>query len=197
MTHHLHSPVAQHSGDSFDSYHNQTPSPTHAGAVSAPVAASAADGCVVTLNVGGVKYTTQLRTLIGDHRDSLFAQVLASWPNVMAKYVDSQGCIVFDRDGLIFRHILNFLRNGALTLPDDFCEWQLLKREISYYRISPLVRLTSTLSNVVEFILGGEHFQLPRKTLMRFKYFERILQGQSGKKQPWKVDAVYSCDVSV
>ena len=160
--------MTHHSGDSYDSFHNPTPSPPQA----AP-----ADGCAVTLNVGGVKYATQLRTLIGEHRDSLFAEVLSAWPTVMAKYVDAQGCIVLDRDGLIFRHILNFLRNGALTLPDDFSEWQLLKREIAYYRIAPLVRLTSTLSNQIEFCLGGEHFQLPRKTLMRFKYFERLLQG--------------------
>ena len=179
--------MAPHSGDSFDSFHNQTPSPPHAPNNAAAVAA-ASDGCVVTLNVGGVKYVTQLRTLIGDHRESLFAEVFASWPTVMAKYVDPQGCIVFDRDGILFRHILNFLRNGALTLPDDFCEWQLLKREIHYFRIPPLVRLTSTLSEQIEFCLGGEHFQLPRKTLMRFKYFERLLQGEDGGRWSFSLD---------
>jgi len=163
------SPMAHHhSGDSFDSY-NQTPSPQQ----------TTPDSCVVTLNVGGVKYVTHLSTLIGDHRESLFAEVFRAWPTVMAKYVDQQGCIVFDRDGTIFRHILNFMRNGALTLPDDFCEWQLLKREINYFRIPPLVQLVSTLSNQIEFCLGGEHFRLPRKTLMRFKFFERLLQGET------------------
>lgn len=158
----------QHSGDTFDSYH-QTPSPQQ----------TAPDSCAVTLNVGGVKYVTRLSTLVGEHRESLFAEVFRAWPTVMAKYVDPQGCIVFDRDGPIFRHILNFMRNGSLTLPDDFCEWQLLKREIAYYRVPPLVQLASTLSNQIEFCLGSEHFRLPRKTLVRFKYFERLLQGET------------------
>ena len=104
-------PHHQHSGDSFDSFQNSTPSPPHVVGVgggvgvgvggggigtiatgnAAVAAATAADGCSVTLNVGGVKYVTQLRTLIGEYRESIFAEVFAAWPTVMAKYVDAQG----------------------------------------------------------------------------------------------------------
>jgi len=122
---------------------------------------------------------THLNTLIGNHQGTIFNEILTNWPTVMAKYVDPQGCIFMDRDGPVFRHILNFLRNGALTLPEDFTEWTLLKNEITYYRIPTLLRLRTTLNSQVEFCLGGEHFQLSRKILMRFKLFERLLQGET------------------
>lgn len=41
-----------------------------------------------------------------------------------------------DRDGPMFRHILNFLRNGKLTLPDDFKDYDLLLYEAKYYEIN-------------------------------------------------------------
>ena len=33
---------------------------------------------------------------------------------------DSKGRIFIDRDGVLFRFILDFLRNGTLILPDNF-----------------------------------------------------------------------------
>ena len=85
-----------HSGDSFDSY-NQTPSPQHVQQQqlvqhTIPVQQTMPDSCAVTLNVGGTKYVTHLSTLIGDHRESLFAEVFRAWPTVLAKYVDAQVC---------------------------------------------------------------------------------------------------------
>lgn len=40
-----------------------------------------------------------------------------------------------DRDGQMFRHILNFVRNGRLLLPDDFSDVELLLEEAKYYDI--------------------------------------------------------------
>lgn len=41
-----------------------------------------------------------------------------------------------DRDGPMFRHILNFLRNKTLTLPDDFNHYELLLFEAHYFELN-------------------------------------------------------------
>lgn len=46
-----------------------------------------------------------------------------------------------DRDGKMFRHILNFLRTSSLSIPDNFDEVNLLYEEARFYDIHPLMRL--------------------------------------------------------
>ncbi|CAB1332144.1 unnamed protein product [Coregonus sp. 'balchen'] len=43
-----------------------------------------------------------------------------------------------DRDGHIFRYILNFLRTAKLLLPEDFKEFSLLYEEARFFQLSPL-----------------------------------------------------------
>ena len=45
-----------------------------------------------------------------------------------------------DRDGKMFRHVLNFLRTGTLAIPDEFDEVDLLMEEARFFELSPLVR---------------------------------------------------------
>jgi hypothetical protein len=40
-----------------------------------------------------------------------------------------------DRDGAMFRHILNFMRNSRLLLPDNFDGVDLLLEEARYFEI--------------------------------------------------------------
>lgn len=40
-----------------------------------------------------------------------------------------------DRDGAMFRHILNFLRNRQLMVPADFGELELLLNEAVYFEL--------------------------------------------------------------
>lgn len=40
-----------------------------------------------------------------------------------------------DRDGGMFRHILNFLRNKKLLLPTDFPDMELLLHEAHYFEL--------------------------------------------------------------
>ena len=44
-----------------------------------------------------------------------------------------------DRDGEVFRHILNFLRTDRLNLPADYTELELLAEEANFYSIFPLI----------------------------------------------------------
>lgn len=45
-----------------------------------------------------------------------------------------------DRDGKMFRHILNFMRTNNLSLPEDFNELDLLYEEARFYDIPAMVR---------------------------------------------------------
>ena len=45
-----------------------------------------------------------------------------------------------DRDGKMFRHVLNFLRLGQLSLPDTFSEWELLTEEARFYDIPSMAK---------------------------------------------------------
>lgn len=40
-----------------------------------------------------------------------------------------------DRDGNMFRHILNFMRNSKLLIAEDFCDLELLLEEAKYFEI--------------------------------------------------------------
>ncbi|KAM3617593.1 uncharacterized protein V6R79_008585 [Siganus canaliculatus] len=90
----------------------------------------------VTLNVGGHLYTTSLSTLQRYPDSMLGAMFRGDFPTTR----DSQGNYFIDRDGTLFRYILNFLRTSELTLPVDFTETDLLRKEADFYQIEPLIQ---------------------------------------------------------
>lgn len=88
---------------------------------------------VIDLNVGGQLYTTTLATLTKDPfsvLSNLFDGVSQPTPK------DSRGRYFIDRDGLLFRYVLDFLRNLNLTLPDDFNELDRLLAEAKFFNLS-------------------------------------------------------------
>ncbi|XP_038052323.1 BTB/POZ domain-containing protein KCTD6-like [Patiria miniata] len=91
---------------------------------------------IVHLNVGGcTMYTTKRSTLIRYKNSLLFKKFqLLRFNNDKVN-----GAYFIDGDGSIFRHVLNFLRRGRLTLPEDFKEWELLASEADFYQIEDLV----------------------------------------------------------
>ncbi|XP_070799067.1 BTB/POZ domain-containing protein KCTD4 [Pituophis catenifer annectens] len=88
----------------------------------------------VTLNVGGYLYVTQRQTLT-KYTDS-FLERLVNGKTLCPS--DAEGHFFIDRDGLLFRHVLNFLRNGELLLPEGFKESQLLAQEAEFFQLHPL-----------------------------------------------------------
>uniref|UniRef100_A0A8C4R8F7 Potassium channel tetramerization domain containing 6b n=1 Tax=Eptatretus burgeri TaxID=7764 RepID=A0A8C4R8F7_EPTBU len=90
----------------------------------------------VTLNVGGQLYTTSMSTLSRYPDSMLGAMFHGDLPTAR----DSQGNYFIDRDGSLFRFVLNFLRTSVLTLPQDFKEIDLLREEADFYQIEALIQ---------------------------------------------------------
>jgi hypothetical protein len=91
-------------------------------------------GTFIELIVGGVPYITSKETLT-KYPESLFPKLLTGG----ASCVKSTTCFL-DRDGQLFRHILNFLRTGMLCLPGSFDEHAQLRLEAEFYGLPALVR---------------------------------------------------------
>ena len=91
---------------------------------------------IVELNVGGQLYTTSLSTLLRDP-ESVLANMFSGRQRVIR---DSRGRFFIDRDGVLFKFVLDFLRNNNLTLPDKFTEYERLLTEAEHYGIKGLVK---------------------------------------------------------
>ncbi|XP_078403268.1 BTB/POZ domain-containing protein KCTD8-like [Cetorhinus maximus] len=93
---------------------------------------------VVELNVGGQVYVTKHDTLLSVS-DSLLAN-LFSKNNDKVLPRDNRGRYFLDRDGFLFRYILDYLRDKQLVLPEHFPEKERLLREAEHFQLSELVR---------------------------------------------------------
>ena len=89
---------------------------------------------VVELNVGGVFYTTALSTLTREG-DSRLATLFRERQDLEK---DAKGKYFLDRDGVLFRYVLDFLRNQALVLPEGFRERERLKQEAAFFGLANL-----------------------------------------------------------
>ncbi|XP_078078499.1 BTB/POZ domain-containing protein KCTD21-like [Mustelus asterias] len=99
----------------------------------------------ITLNVGGKLYTTSLKTLTRYPESMLGLMFNGALPTSK----DQQGNYFIDRDGKIFRHILNFLRTSHLDLPVGFQELELLNREADFFQIKPLLEALQTVKSPI------------------------------------------------
>ena len=88
----------------------------------------------VGLIVGGATYLTSRETLTRDP-DSFFTLMLS---DRVPSAKDSRGNYLIDRDGGIFRHVLNFMRCGKLVLPGSFSELHLLACEAEFFQLEAL-----------------------------------------------------------
>ncbi|XP_028404006.1 BTB/POZ domain-containing protein kctd15-like [Dendronephthya gigantea] len=97
-------------------------------------AASSTFPPVLSLNIGGTIYTASLTTLTRCSKSMLAAMFSGRMP----LETDTNGNYFIDRDGKLFRHVLNFLRSGQLHLPKGFAELEQLKQEAEFYQLKDM-----------------------------------------------------------
>ncbi|KAG8453628.1 hypothetical protein GDO86_000312 [Hymenochirus boettgeri] len=94
---------------------------------------------VVELNVGGQVYVTKHSTLTSVPESILYGMFNRN--NVKELPRDNRARFFIDRDGFLFRYILDFLRDRQLSLPDHFPEKERLLKEAEYFHLGDLVKL--------------------------------------------------------
>ncbi|KAM3315346.1 hypothetical protein ACQJBY_033834 [Aegilops geniculata] len=97
---------------------------------------SSSSAAPVLLNIGGTKYATTAETLTQREPDSMLAAMFSGRHTL--PHHPTTGAVFVDRDGKHFRHILNWLRDGAIPALSDSEHYQLL-REAEYYQLLGLV----------------------------------------------------------
>jgi len=101
---------------------------------------------LIRLNVGGERYTTTRATLTRYPHSMLGAM----FSGTLSTSIDEHGCFFIDRDGSMFRHVLNFLRSGRLSLPADFNQLDLLAIEADFFQVEELIKEISRLRTGVD-----------------------------------------------
>lgn len=94
---------------------------------------------IIELNVGGQVYVTRHTTLTSVPDSLLWNMFSKKTPKELAR--DSKGRYFLDRDGFLFRYILDYLRDLNLVLPDYFPEKSRLQREAVFFQLRDLSKL--------------------------------------------------------
>jgi hypothetical protein len=92
--------------------------------------------------LGGVHYATFLSTLRSDANSLLakfFPEADGPTTSVSTLQQDAAGRYFIDRDGVLFRFVLDFLRNRRLVMPESFQERRRLRQEADYYQLADLI----------------------------------------------------------
>jgi hypothetical protein len=109
---------------------------------------------IIELNVGGVTYATTLGTLQKAEPDSPLATITSDMRTTFGR--DSKNRIFIDRDGVLFRYILDYLRNKKLSLPENFSERDRLRNEADYYGLTGMSQALGLLRSY--FHTNGKSF---------------------------------------
>jgi BTB/POZ domain len=103
---------------------------------------------VIQLNVGGVLYTTTKEVLLVPN--SFFARMFGG---EMKEGLEIDDALFIDRDGKIFRHVLNYLRNRDRWLPPaDMGIYNDLLNEATYFGLDEMHKILLCLGPKTFFI---------------------------------------------
>ncbi|XP_075040724.1 BTB/POZ domain-containing protein KCTD12-like isoform X2 [Mixophyes fleayi] len=94
---------------------------------------------IIELNVGGQVYITRYLTLVGVPGSLLWEMFSQKYARPLAR--DSKGRYFLDRDGFLFRYVLDYMRDQQLVLPEHFPERSRLQREAEYFKLPELVKI--------------------------------------------------------
>ncbi|VEL37733.1 unnamed protein product [Protopolystoma xenopodis] len=109
---------------------------------------------IVELNVGGTHYTTTQET-IRSRPNSRLGQLMQEGFYPLR---DGNNRLFIDRDGQLFRYILDFLRTGQVSLPLGFRELDRLRREASYFQLPEML---TTLEKMTPMLPQSPQFLSP------------------------------------
>ncbi|XP_070804378.1 BTB/POZ domain-containing protein KCTD8 [Pituophis catenifer annectens] len=109
--------------------------------------AAPSSGCafpeVVELNVGGQVYVTRHSTLLSVPESTLAQMFCPRRSGGRELPRDSRARFFIDRDGFLFRYVLDYLRDKQVALPEHFPEKERLLREAEHFQLPELVKLLS------------------------------------------------------
>lgn len=109
----------------------------------------------IELNVGGVVYCASFSTLT-KYPNSYFSSRLSGRFGKDLE-IDSNNRLFIDRDGVTFRHILNYLRTGKVFLPetiDQIHQYRALVEEAEFYSLLDLAEMTREAMTTLD--IGSE-----------------------------------------
>ncbi|XP_041986884.1 BTB/POZ domain-containing protein kctd15 [Aricia agestis] len=116
----------------------------------------------VHIDVGGVIYTSSLETLTA-YPDSKLGKLFSGSIPIVLDALKQHYFI--DRDGKMFRHILNFLRNGKLLLPSNFKYLDLLMTEAKYFELHQMIFEILELKNHRDQLKPEQVWEEPRTSV--------------------------------
>ena len=131
----------------------------------------------IGLSVGGKHYQTK-RSTLERYQGSFFPRLLqGNAPSTK----NEEGHFLIDRDGEIFRYVLNFLRCGRLVLPDGFQEYELLKCEAEFFELEELKKaIQEQTRGAIGLRVGGKTFRMTTEEGLREQgsFLAKVMSGK-------------------